>query len=101
MTTSNSSYSFLFASLAVSSAVTLLPYDLNPEYDLPTNGQYDVTKEITDWNIDSSINLRDYTLDESTEIDIMLNFSQKLASNSKNLDSEFVEIVNEYFWDLL
>ena len=31
---------------------------------------------------------------------IVENFIKKLLSNTKNIDGEFVELVNEHFWEL-
>lgn len=38
---------------------------------------------------------------ENEKLQIVMNFSQKLLSNSTELDMEFVEIVDDNFWDLL
>ncbi len=35
------------------------------------------------------------------EINTIVEFSKKLISNSIDIDSEFVDIVNEHFWDLI
>ena len=32
---------------------------------------------------------------------ILTDFSNKIISNQQNIDSEYVELVNEHFWDLL
>ena len=33
--------------------------------------------------------------------EIIINFSKYLVEKSKNIDSEFVDIVNDHFWDLI
>ncbi len=80
----------------------LLPYNLNPEFNPGVSGKYSVEKEITDWNI-PLVNLPEYSSAQKDldKIQIILDFSQKLMNNSKNLDSEYVDIVNKYFWDLV
>lgn len=43
----------------------------------------------------------DLSYAEKEKLDTVLDFAQKLISDSKNIDAEFVEIVNEHFWDLI
>lgn len=38
---------------------------------------------------------------ENEKIGIIMNFSQDLIDNSTELDAEFIQIVNNNFWDLL
>ena len=40
-------------------------------------------------------------LDEKFQIDTIINLSMNLIQNSKNIESEYVDIVNENFWDLI
>jgi len=37
----------------------------------------------------------------NNKINIIVEFSSKLISNSIDIDSEFVDIVNEHFWELI
>ena len=43
----------------------------------------------------------DKLLQNNKEEEVDFNILVKLINNSKNIDSEFVEIVNNNFWDLV
>lgn len=43
----------------------------------------------------------DKLLQNNKEEEVDFNILEKLINNSKNIDSEFVEIVNNNFWDLV
>lgn len=45
---------------------------------------------------DSSLHLEDYD-----KVMTMINFTTNLLNNTENIDSEFVDIVNDNFWDLI
>jgi hypothetical protein len=105
MSATNTTFGFLLFHYlwSKSSTVTDLPYDENPVYNLSTYGNYDVKKDIVDWDGKNAYKISDYDYinAEENRIDIIFNFAQKLIQNSKDIDSEFVEIVNNHFWDLI
>ncbi len=88
--------------VTISSSAISLPYDLDPL--IPNlNHQYNYQTSIADWK-DTAFNQSiDYKIpDERMEkIQTILNFSKKVLQNTKDIDSEFVEIVNENFWELI
>ena len=103
MTTTNSTLILLFASVAASSTVTPLRYDTNPIYYPTEAGSYNVIREITEWDNINAYGLSQFDIlkAQDTKVDTILEFAQKLINDSKDIDSEFVEIVNEHFWDLI
>lgn len=101
-TISNSSLSNLLVLAALSSTVICLPYEsysLIPE--VRYSYQYHVN--IADWK-DTAFNLSaDYKIQDenSSKIETIVAFSKKIIGNSIDIDSEFVDIVNDNFWDLI
>lgn len=83
-------------SLSYEDTPSLIP-EVKPEYVYELN--MDNLKD-KDKAFNSSTN---YTLqdDYSEKIETILGFSKKIVANSKDLDSEYVDIVNENFWDLI
>ena len=59
--------------------------------------------EISDWDRIYMIDESECNIfnDEKNKFDTILDFAQKLINNSKNIDSEFIEIVDEHFWDII
>ncbi len=101
MTITNSNLSILlFASVAASSTITSLSYDVNPMYNPSIAGTYHVEKEISD-RVNLFNSSEYYFYEEKEKIDVILDFAHRLIDKSKDIDNEFVEIVNEYFWDLI
>lgn len=86
---------------ALSSAIIPLNYEwfdkIDPSIEVPFSYVPDKT-----WNY-NSISNEDIYLNsiENERLKIVMNFSQDLINNSTELDYEFVEIVNNNFWDLL
>jgi len=70
-----------------------LPYQINPSKIPQSIPHYDEIKELAP---DKYINI-----DEKYQIDAIINFSMRLISNSKNIESEYVDFVNKNFWDLI
>jgi len=94
---------FLFTTL--SSSVINLPYD-NAENLIPEikpNYEHHMSLTNNDWRDNAFNSSTDYTLqiENSNKIDAILGFSYKVIENSVDIDSEFVDIVNENFWDLI
>jgi uncharacterized protein YdgA (DUF945 family) len=65
-------------------------YDFKPQND------------IADWK-DIALRQSDYQFqDESIKkLQIIIDFSKKVIQNTKDIDSEFVDIVNKNFWELI
>lgn len=71
---------------------------------LPTcNAEYIHSTEISNWREQY---LKEYTSsihnsNDINKIEMIIEFSKKVIENSNDIDSEFVEIVNNKFWDLI
>ncbi len=65
----------------------------NHKFELLTKEGYMVENNSTN---KTNINLDDYIKVES-----LLEFSKKLVENSIDIDGEFVDIVNDNFWDII
>jgi hypothetical protein len=86
----------------ISSSVLSLSYDsdsLIPKM----NHNYNHQNNIADWK-DNAFNLSsDYQIQNESlvKIQTIVEFSKKVLSNTKDIDSEYVDIVNENFWELI
>ncbi len=49
----------------------------------------------------SGLDIESYSRVEEKKIQTILKFAENLISNSQDMDGEFVDIVNENFWDLI
>jgi len=91
----------LFTAIGASTAVTSLNY----EYDLnlPQNSYENIYSQddITNWNRDMFLTMPVHLGQESEKIETIIDFSEKLISGSHDIDHEFVDLVNENFWDLI
>lgn len=86
----------------LSSSVISLPYDsssLIPE----TISQYTCQNSIADWKDNAFNSSSGYHLQEEYPIKIktIIDFSRKIVENSIDIENEYVDIVNENFWDLI
>jgi hypothetical protein len=92
----------LFVSIGSSSVVSL-NYEINqpmiPENTPILENHYN----IENWNNSIFATNSDYIVQDNnvTKISTILDFSKRILRNSKDLDGEFVDIVNENFWDLI
>lgn len=72
-----------------------------------TFNNYDISLEhkvnITDWKDNAFNSSVDYTFhnEDISKIETMLSITNTLLNNSEDIESEFVGIVNENFWDLI
>lgn len=83
----------LMTALGATSTNIILPYQINLLSAAEVIPKYNEIKEL---------NGDKYTgIDEKTQVDTIINFSLRLISNSKNIESEYVEFVNKNFWDLI
>lgn len=100
---SNSTITNLILMATISSSVISLPYDsqdsLIPKYE----ATYTHMKNITEWKDNAFNTLPDYSLpnEEQEKIQTIVGFSHMVLSSSTDIDSEYVDIVNENFWDLI
>ena len=89
---------------ALSTSVIPVSYEIDREsitpsievkYTFDENKTYDY-KKIED---NSSLELN--SQGDMEKIGIVISFSKELVENLKDMDSEFIEIVNNNFWDLI
>jgi len=83
---------FLLAAIGASNTIAPLPYQYNPIYT-SVIGIYDEIKELNE-------NYYKTFRDES-QLEIIANVSKHLIANSKNIEPEFVDVVNNNFWELI
>jgi hypothetical protein len=100
---SNSTLTNLILMATISSSVISLSYDspdsLIPKYE----AKYIHMNNIAEWKDNAFNTLPDYSLpnEEQEKIQTIVGFSHMVLSNSSDIDSEYVDIVNENFWDLI
>ena len=100
---SNSSLSNLVVLASLSSTVLSLSYDDTTTLIPEVKPDYSQHVNLSDWKDNAFNTSTDYTIqdDYSEKIQTILRFSKKILNNSKDLDSEYVDIVNENFSDLV
>jgi len=90
------------SSSVISSSVISLSYDL--DILIPKmNHNYSFQNSIADWKDYAFNQSVDYQLqNESIEkLQTIIDFYKKVLQNTKDIDSEFVDIVNVNFWELI
>lgn len=91
----SSTFRDLFISTAIGASATIapLPYQIDPLNNINTVAQYKEIKELS--------NFTDTSYQYQTQFNILIEVSKRLILNAKNIDSEFVDIVNKNFWELI
>jgi hypothetical protein len=103
LTDTNTSPSNLIIQETLSSSVVRLEYE-SESYFIPqigTNLEY--PEEIAEWK-DRAFNESDYYNfqdEDVAKIDTLISFTKNLLENSIDIENEFVDIVNDNFWDLI
>lgn len=100
---SNSSFANLILLATISTSVISLPYESKDSLLTNHEVNYNHMKSIAEWK-DSAFNaLPDYSTqkEDESKIQTIIGFSHKVLSESTDIDSEFVDIVNDNFWDLV
>jgi hypothetical protein len=103
-TCTNTTLTKLIVITSLSTSVVSLPYD-NLENLIPekrANYKKDMS-QTTDWrekafNINSGYTLQD---EDEKKMQAIIDFSKDIIDNSKDIDTEYVDIVNENFWELI
>lgn len=90
----------LFAT--ISSSVLTLSYEMNNSVP-KCNVDYAYSQDVSDWRNKAFHHSTNYTFLEefSDKISVVLSFSKTIIENSRDIDSEIVDIVNDNFWDLI
>jgi len=100
---SNSTLTNLILMATISTSVVSLSYD-SPDSLIPKyQATYTHMKSIAEWKDNAFNTLPDYSLpnEEQVKIQTIVGFSHLVIANSTDIDSEYVDIVNENFWDLI
>lgn len=88
---------------ALSSSILPVSYEINRSITPSIEATYKFDKATT-WDyreIDNKSNFELNNRIETEKMNIILSFSKELVDNLTEMDSEFIEIVNSNFWDLL
>ncbi|NJO88533.1 MAG: hypothetical protein HC831_05885 [Chloroflexia bacterium] len=99
----NTSLSNLVILATLSSSVVCLSHEtenyLTPQHE----AKFEYHVNIADWKDKAFNQSFNYSFNnvDIEKINSMLSFTKKLLENSKDIDSEFVDIVNDNFWDLI
>lgn len=98
----NTSLANIILLATMSSSVLSMNYELDT-FIPKMNYKFSYQSGLTDWKDNAFNHSTDYQLlDESLiNIQTIINFSKKVISNTKDIDNEFVDIVNDNFWDLI
>jgi len=85
----------------VSTSVISLPFETDLE--LAVAPSYTQVESFQDWKDSAYSFSTGYELlsAETEKIQIILNFTKNILEFSSNLESEFLEIVDDNFWDLV
>ncbi|MCK9450847.1 MAG: hypothetical protein M0Q90_04090 [Bacteroidales bacterium] len=99
----NTALSNLVVLATLSSSVV----SLNSETESCITPQHEVTfeyqVEIANWRDKAFNHSSDYSFhnEDVEKINTLISFTQNLLENSKDIESEYVDIVNANFWDLI
>ncbi len=103
LTNTNISLSNFLIFATLSSSVVCFSYEtenyLTPQHE----ATYEHHVNIADWKDNAFNPSIDYSFhnEDAEKINTMISFTKNLLENSKDIESEFVDIVNENFWDLI
>lgn len=91
----------IFATL--SSSVVAMPYEYSEAIIPSEEVKIKSMENMPDWDATLFNPLASNSVinDDNEKIDTIIDFSQKVLEDSMDMDSEYVDIVNENFWDLI
>ncbi len=103
LTNSNTSLSNLIIIATLSSSVVSLSLETDSSLIPQQEVAFENNVNIADWKDNAFNPSFDYSFhDEDVEkINTMISFTKNLLKNTKDIESEFVDIVNDNFWDLI
>ena len=83
---------------AIGTTVTAqsLDLDVNSTYGVQALGHYTALEDCR-YRMESL----EESMGDTEKFTVLKNVASELVSNSSNIDPEFVEIVNEHFWNLI
>lgn len=102
-TNSNTLLTNWFFLVTISSSVISLPYDTSNFLIPKVEAKYSHHFNIADWKDNAFNKSPDYNLhnEDSERILTIVEFSKKILKNTIDIESEYVDVVNENFWDLI
>jgi hypothetical protein len=103
LTNSTTALSNLVIFATLSSSVVNLTHEAENHLTPQNEASYGHEVVIADWKDNAFNSSFDYTIqnENSERVDTIVSFTENLLNNSKDIENEFVDIVNENFWDLV
>lgn len=103
LTNSNTSLSNLVILATLSSSVVSLSHETESYLTPQHEAEFEHHVNIADWKDNAFNSSFDYSFhnEDVEKINTMVSFTKNLLENSKDIESEFVDIVNDNFWDLI
>jgi hypothetical protein len=102
-TNSNTSLSNLVIFATLSSSVLIISHETESYLTPQHLARYEHHTDIADWKDNAFNSSIDYNFHNENvdKINTMISFTKNLLKNSKDIESEFVDIVNDNFWELI
>ncbi len=99
----NSSLSNLVILATLSSSVVSLNHETESYLTPQNEAKFEHHVDIADWKDKAFKESYDYSFhnEDVDKMNTMILFTKNLLENSKDIESEFVDIVNDNFWDLI
>jgi len=103
LTKTNTSLSNLVILATLSSSVVSFSHEADDLSTPQLKPEIENYMEISDWRDKAFNQSYDYNLHDKDvdKLNTMISFTKNLLENSTDIESEFVDIVNENFWDLI
>lgn len=103
LTNTNTSLSNLVILATLSSSVVSLNHVTESYLTPQLKAKFEHRVDIADWKDNAFNKSYDYSFHnvDVEKINTMISFTRNLLDNSKDIESEFVDIVNNNFWDLI
>ena len=100
---SNTSLSNLVILVTLSSSVVNLNYDAESYLTPQIESKFEQHVNIADWKDRAFNDSPDYSFhnEDVEKMNTIISFTQNLLENSKDIEREFVDIVNDNFWGLI
>lgn len=102
-TNTNTSLSNLIISATLSSSVVGLSHETESYLTPQQEAKFEYRTDIAEWKDNAFNQSYDYNLhnENMEKINTIISFTKNILEKSKDIESEFVDIVNDNFWDLI
>ncbi|MBK0370567.1 hypothetical protein [Flavobacterium agrisoli] len=103
LTKTNTSLSNLVILATLSSSVVNFSYEMESSLTPQLDTKIEHHVNIADWRDNAFNSSFDYSLhnENDEKINTIISFTKNLLENSTDIESEFVDIVNDNFWELI